>query len=157
MQRACSRERWNGLDSPDQGRLLHTMAETHIKVHVLPVATAQPAAVDTRVYRPYESGRVLLAADGAMEVTPDGDTLGWGALVADTVGVLATVASGVLTRAASTRALSGRASWKRGSSPRRQELPPRWSTAMTGASSPIPPGWTALETDVESNMLDLQF
>ena len=65
-----------GLDNPDQGRLLHTMAETHLEVHILPAATAQPAAVDTRVYRPYKSGKVLLETDGAMETTPDGDTLG---------------------------------------------------------------------------------
>ena len=44
---------------------------------------------------------VLLAADGVMEVKPEGDTLGWGALVADIAGVLATVASGIQTRAAS--------------------------------------------------------
>ena len=80
------------------------MAETHLEVHVLPVATAQPAAVDAWVYRPYESGGVLPAADGVMETTPDGDTLGWGALVADAAGILATVASGVMTRAASPRA-----------------------------------------------------
>ena len=36
-----------------------------------------------------------------MEVTPDGDTLGSGAVVADAAGVLAIVASGVLTPAAS--------------------------------------------------------
>ena len=53
------------------------------------------------MYRPYEFGGVLLAADGAMETTPDGDTVGWGALVADAGAVLATVASGVMTRAAS--------------------------------------------------------
>ena len=109
-QCACSRENicalshpnhWKGLDYPDQERLLHTMAKTHLEVHVLPAAMAQPAAVDTRVYRPYESGGVLLAADGAMETTPDSDNLGWGALVADAAGVLATVASGVMTRAAS--------------------------------------------------------
>ena len=92
---------WKGLDSPDQENLLHTMAETHREVHVLLAATAQPTAVDTRVYRRYESGGVLLAADGAMEVTPHGNTLGWGALVADAVGVLATAASGFLTPAAS--------------------------------------------------------
>ena len=57
--------------------------------------------MDTRVYRPYESAGILLVADGAMEVTPDGDTLGYGALVADAAGVLATVASVILTRAAS--------------------------------------------------------
>ena len=73
---------WKGLDNLDQERLLHTMAETHIEVHHLPVAMAQPAAVDTRMYRPYESGGVLPAADGTMETTPDGDTLGCGALVA---------------------------------------------------------------------------
>ena len=94
-------DHWKGLDGPDQERLLHTMAETHLEVHVLPAAAAQPAAVDMWVYRPYESGGVHLAADGAMEVTPEGDTLGWGALVADTTRVLATAASGVLTRAAS--------------------------------------------------------
>ena len=77
------------------------MAELHPEVHVLPAATAQPVAVDTRMYQPYESGGFLLAADGAMETTPDGDTLGWGALVADATGVLATVASGVVMRAAS--------------------------------------------------------
>ena len=44
---------------------------------------------------------VLLVADGAMETSPDGDTLGWGALVADTRRVLATAASGVQTQAAS--------------------------------------------------------
>ena len=92
---------WKGMDSSDQEHLLHAMAETHLEVHVLPAATAQPAAVDTRVYGPYHSGGVLLTADGAMEVTPNGDTLGWGALVADAAGVLATAASGVLTRAAS--------------------------------------------------------
>ena len=124
---------WKGLDSPDQQRLLHTMAETHPEVHVLPATMAQPAAVDTRVYRPYESGGVLLAADGAMKVTPDGDTLGWGALVADAAGVLATVASGVLTRAAdgppmAHGPLSGQASWKRGASPSRWVSPPRRSS-----------------------------
>ena len=36
-----------------------------------------------------------------MEVTPEGNTLGWGALVADTPGVLATVSSGAQTRVAS--------------------------------------------------------
>ena len=65
-----------GLNSPDQKRLLHTMADTHLEVHVLLAATAQPAAVDTRVYRPYEFGGVLLVADGAMETMLDGDTLG---------------------------------------------------------------------------------
>ena len=57
--------------------------------------------METRLYRPYESTGVLLAADGAMEVTLDGNTLGWGALVADAAGVIAIVVSGVLTRAAS--------------------------------------------------------
>ena len=56
------------------------------------------------MYRPYGSGGVLLLADGAMETSPDGDTLGWGALVADAHGVLATAASVVLTRAAIPRA-----------------------------------------------------
>ena len=62
----------------DQENLLYTMAETHLEVNALPAAAAQPAAVDchTRVYRPYESGGVLLAADGAMEVTLDGDRAG---------------------------------------------------------------------------------
>ena len=69
-------DHWKGLDGPDQERLLHTMAETRLEVHVFPAVTAQPAAVDTRVRRPYESGGVILAAEGAMEVTPDGDTLG---------------------------------------------------------------------------------
>ena len=94
-------DHWKGLDGPDRERLLHTMAETHLEVHVLPAATPQPATVDIRVYRTYESGGVLVAADGAIEVTPKGDTLGWGALVADITGVLATVALGVQTRAAS--------------------------------------------------------
>ena len=49
---------WKGLDSPDQENLLHTMAEARLEVHVLPAAAAQPAAVDSRVYRPYESGGV---------------------------------------------------------------------------------------------------
>ena len=38
-----------GLDCLDQDRLLHAMAETHLDVHVLPAAAAQPAAVDTQV------------------------------------------------------------------------------------------------------------
>ena len=76
------------------------MAETHLEVHILLAATAHHAAVDTRVYRPYESGGVLLAADGAMETTRDDDSLGWRALVADASGVLSTIASGVMTRAA---------------------------------------------------------
>ena len=38
-----------GLDCLDQDRLLHTMAETHLDVHVLPAAAAQPAAVDTQM------------------------------------------------------------------------------------------------------------
>ena len=92
-------DHWKGLDGPDQECLLHTMAETHLEEHVLTVAMARPAAVDIRVYRPYKPLGVLLAADGAMEVTPAGDTLGWGALVADTAGVRATVASGVQTLA----------------------------------------------------------
>ena len=77
------------------------MAETHLEVHVLPAATAQPAAVDTRVYWPYESGGILLVADGAKKTTPDGDILDWGALVAEAAGVLVTVTSGVMMRAAS--------------------------------------------------------
>ena len=46
-------------------------------------------------------GRTSLrgAADGAKEVTPDGDTLGWRVLVADTAGVLVISASSLLTRA----------------------------------------------------------
>ena len=43
------------------------MAKTYLEVHVLLAAVAQPAAVDIQVYRLYESGWVLLAADGAME------------------------------------------------------------------------------------------
>ena len=78
-----------GLDGPDQERLFHTMAEVSLEVCVLPAAAAQPAAVDTQVRRPYSSGGVLRVADGAMETTPDGDTLGWRALVADARGVLA--------------------------------------------------------------------
>ena len=69
-------DHWQRLDGPDHERLLHTMAETHLEVHVFPAVTAQPVAMDTRVHRPYESGGVLLAADGAMKVTPNGDTLG---------------------------------------------------------------------------------
>ena len=92
---------WNGPENPDEERLLHTIAETHLEVQVLPASTAKPAAVGTRVYRPYESEGVLVAAYGAMETTPDGDTLCWGALVAEATGVLATVACGVMTRAAS--------------------------------------------------------
>ena len=42
-----------------------------------------------------------MAANGAMETTPDGDILGSGALVADAAVVLSTVAYGVMTRAAS--------------------------------------------------------
>ena len=99
--RALHRNHWKGLDCPDQEPLLHTTGEAHVELQVLLAATGQPAAVDTKLYRLYDSGRVLLAADGAMEVTPDGDTLEWGALVADSTGVLATVASGFLTRAAS--------------------------------------------------------
>ena len=76
VRNLCHPDHWKGLDGPDQERLLHTMAETHLEVHVLPAATAQPAAVDIRVYRPYECGGVLLAANGAMEVTPNGNTLG---------------------------------------------------------------------------------
>ena len=90
-----------GLDSPDQERLFHTMAEVNLEVCGLPAPAAQPAALDTQVHRPYGSGGVLLVADGAMETTPDGDTLGRAALLADARGVLATAASGVVTRAAS--------------------------------------------------------
>ena len=61
-----SNNHYKGLDNPDHEHLLHTMAETHLELHVLPAATAQPAVVDTRVYRPYEYGGVLLAADAAM-------------------------------------------------------------------------------------------
>ena len=80
------------------------MAETHLEVHVLLAGTVQPTAVDTRLYRPYESAGVLLGGAGAMEATPDGDTLGSGALLAHAAGVLATVASRVLMRAASPSA-----------------------------------------------------
>ena len=92
---------WKGLGSPDRERLFHTMAEACLEVCVLLAAMAQPAAVDARAYTPYGSGGVLLVADGAMETTPDGNTLSWGALVADAQGVLATAASGVLTWAES--------------------------------------------------------
>ena len=77
------------------------MAETQLEVHVLPAVAAQPAAVAIRVFRPYESGGVLLVADGAIEVKPGGGTPELGALVAYSAGVLASVASGVQTRAAS--------------------------------------------------------
>ena len=50
---------WKGLGGPDEERLFHTMAEAHLEVCVLPAAKAQPAAVDTQVYRPYGSGAVL--------------------------------------------------------------------------------------------------
>ena len=67
-------DNWKGQDGSD---LLHAMAETQLEVHVLLAAAAQLAAVDVWVYRPYESGGgILLAADGAMEVTPEGSTLG---------------------------------------------------------------------------------
>ena len=91
---------WKGVDGLDKERPLHTMAETHVHVQVLPAATVQLAAVEIPVYRPYETGGVLLAADGAMEVTPKGERLCWGALLADAAGILATVALGALTRAA---------------------------------------------------------
>ena len=45
----------------------------------------------------YTGGRVLLMADRALAATPDRDDLGWGSLVADGLGVLATVHSGVST------------------------------------------------------------
>ena len=85
------------------------MAEVSSGVCVLPAAAAEPAAVDAQVYRLYGSGGVLLVADGALETTPDGDTLGRGALTADARGVLATAASGVVTRADSPLA----AEWAR--------------------------------------------
>ena len=72
----CQPNHWKGSDGPDQECLRHTMAKTLLEVHVLTAATVQSAAVDIRVYRRYESRGVLLATDGAMEVTPDGDTLG---------------------------------------------------------------------------------
>ena len=53
-------DHWKGMDGLDQERLLHTMAETHLEVHVLQAATAHPAAADTRVYRPYGCGGFLL-------------------------------------------------------------------------------------------------
>ena len=84
-------DHWKGLDSPDWEVLFHAMAEVQPEVHILPAREAQPAAVDNRVHRPYVSGGVLLAADGAMEVTPNGETLGWGALMADSAGVLVCV------------------------------------------------------------------
>ena len=42
-------DHWKGLDGPDHERLFHTMGKTHLEVHVVPAAAAQPAAVDTRV------------------------------------------------------------------------------------------------------------
>ena len=96
--RALSRpDCWQGLDGPDQDPQFQTMAEVGLEV----CQHGAARAVDTQVRRPYSSGGVLLVADGAMETTPGGHTLGWGALVADTRGVLATAASGVLTRTTS--------------------------------------------------------
>ena len=146
-------DHWKGLDGLDQERLLHTMAKTHLEVHVLPAATAQPAAVDTPVYRRYESAGVLLAVDGAMEVTPDGATLGWGALVADAAGVLATVASRVLTRASSPWAAewAGKLeAWRLtvtlGVAPAAVQYVGADCTSATlgsdGTSPPSPPRWT---------------
>ena len=56
------------------------MAITHPEVHVLPAAMAQLTALNISVDLPYEFGGVLLAAHGAMEITPQGDTMGWGHL-----------------------------------------------------------------------------
>ena len=85
-----------------------------------------------------------------MEVTPDGDTLGWGALVADAAGVLATVASRVLTRAASPWAAkwAGKLeAWRLaetlGVAPAAvQYVGADCTSATTGVSPPSPPGWT---------------
>ena len=49
------------------------------------------------VRKAYTRGQVLLVADRAMVVTPGGNNLGWGKLLADGHGVLATVHSKVST------------------------------------------------------------
>ena len=144
---------WKGLDGPDQESLFHTMAEVSLEVCVLPAASAEPATVDTQVYRPYGSGGVLLVADGAMETTPDAGTLGWGGLVVDARGVLATAASGVLTRAASPWAAewAGKVeAWRfaasLGVTPAGTTAPLRPSAA-TGTSPLSPPWWTGYGSD----------
>ena len=99
---------WKGLDGPDQEQLLHTMAEAQLEVHVLPGVAAQPAAMYIQVFRPYELGGVLLAVDGAMEVIPEGETLGWWRTAPHRLP------RGSRHKWPARGPLSGRATWRRG-------------------------------------------
>ena len=94
------------------------MAEIHVEVHVL------SASKSIRVRG------ALMAADGAMGVTPEGGALGWGALAPDAARVLAIVTSGVVTRAASAWAAewAGKLeAWRLADTPTRRVSPPRGS------------------------------
>ena len=83
------RDHWKGTGNPDHKLLHHTMAEVKQEMHVLLAVAAQLAAVNVGVFRPYVSGGVLTAANGLMEVTPERETPGWGAVVAGNARILA--------------------------------------------------------------------
>ena len=85
---------WRGRDGLDQELLEHALRELSMDVHVPPAARAAPTE---RTVEVCAGGRVLLVADGALLATPEGDDSGWGRLVVDDRGVLATVHSGVST------------------------------------------------------------
>ena len=67
---------WKGVDNFAEEVLgiSHKVADIQLEVHIFFAGVARVAAVDVRVHRPSISGAVLLAADGAMEVRPHGDT-----------------------------------------------------------------------------------
>ena len=74
-----------------------TLLEVGMGMLLLPAVQAASAEQAVEVHRTYTTGCALLVADGDLATTADRDDLGWGSLVADSCGVLATVHSGVPT------------------------------------------------------------
>jgi hypothetical protein len=78
-----------------------------VSVFEVPCTDVRPTTPSTVVQRPWAGGDVILVSDGS---APDG-WLGWGALVADDRGVLATVADGVVCDVAYSWAAEWAGKW----------------------------------------------
>ena len=85
----------------------------------------------------HTGGWVLLVLDEAMVATPDRDNLGWGRLVVDSCGILATVHSGVSTVRGTRRPPWGS---RRARSSTPAATTPRLCWALTGHAVRLPLG-----------------
>jgi hypothetical protein len=77
--------------NPDVAAFLSICDRWSLHVSVVPNLEVRPSSPSVVIYRAWTQGDVVLVSDGS---SPDG-CLGWGALVADAAGTLATVFDGV--------------------------------------------------------------